>query len=76
MIEVEHVKANCTEKEWQDVSLFETFVTDGNEKADEQAKDGAMFDVEFMAQARASVVQQKREEVFAALQYAASHHCL
>ena len=29
-----------------------------------------------MAQARAGTVQQEREEVFAALQYAASFHCL
>ena len=29
-----------------------------------------------MAQMRASTVQQKRKEVYAALQYAASYHCL
>ena len=29
-----------------------------------------------MAQARASTIQQEREEVYAALQYAASFHCL
>ena len=29
-----------------------------------------------MAQMRASTVQQKRKEVHAALQYAASYHCL
>ena len=29
-----------------------------------------------MAQARASTIQQEREEVYAPLQYAASFHCL
>ena len=35
-----------------------------------------MLDVGFMAEARAKTVQQEREEVYAALQYAASFHCL
>ena len=35
-----------------------------------------MLDGGFMAQARASTIQQEREEVHAALQYAASFHCL
>ena len=50
-------------------------IAGGNEEADELAK-GAMLDRGFMAQARAGTVQQEREEVFAALQYAASFHCL
>ena len=54
----------------------EKFVTDGNEKADELAKKGAMLDEGFMAQTRATTVQQEREEVYAALRYAASFHCL
>ena len=37
------------------------------------AKEG---DEGFMAEARAKTVQQEREEVYAALQYAASFHCL
>ena len=45
-------------------------------KADEQAKDGAMMDGGLIAQVRASAVQQAREEVYAALQYAANFHCL
>ena len=57
------------------MSHFEKHVTDGNEKADESAKEGAMWDERFMAQARANTVQQERE-VYAALQYAASFHCL
>ena len=33
-----------------------------------------MLDEEFMAEARAETMQQEREEVYAALQYAASFH--
>ena len=54
------------------MSLFENFITEGNEKADEPAKDGAMLDGGGMAQIRARTVQQKREEVCAALQHSAS----
>ena len=39
-------------------------------------KDGAMMDVGEMAQIRASTVHQKREEVHAAVHYAAGFHCL
>ena len=53
-------------------SLF----AEGNEKADELAKAGTMLDGCFMVQARASTIQQEREEVHAALQYAASLNCL
>ena len=55
---------------------FEWFVSEGNEKADELAKAGAMLDEGFRAEARAKTVQQEREEVYAALQCAASFHCL
>ena len=34
------------------------------------------MDEGFMAEARAETMQQEREEVYAALQYAASFHCL
>ena len=37
-MEVEHVKAHRTKKEKKDMSHFEKFVTEGNEKADELAK--------------------------------------
>ena len=47
------------------MSLFEKFITEGNEKADELAK-----------KARTSTIHQEREEVRTALQYAASFHCL
>ena len=72
-VEVEHVKAHRTKKDKKEMSHFERFV---NEKADELAKAGAMLDAGFMAEARAETMKQEREEVFAALQYAASFHCL
>ena len=53
------------------MSLFERF-TEGNESADELTKDGAMRDGGEMVQIRASTVEQKREEVHAALQVAAT----
>ena len=58
------------------MSLFESFITEGNDKADELAKEGAMMDGGGMAQIRASTVQKECEEVHAALQHAASFHCL
>ena len=58
------------------MSQLEKFVTDGNEKADVLAKAGAMLDEGFKAETRAKTVQQEREEAYAALQYAASCHCL
>ena len=44
LLEVEHVKAHRSKKEVQEMKLFERFVTEGNERADELAKDGAMLD--------------------------------
>ena len=73
LVEVEHVKAHRTTKEKKEMSHLEKFVTEGNEKADEMAKAGAMLDRGFMAEARAKTVQE-RQEVYAALQYAASFH--
>ena len=54
-------KAHRSKKEMQSVSLFENFITEGNEKADELAKEGAMLDGGDMAQVRVSTVQQERE---------------
>ena len=68
--------AHRTKKEKKYMSHCDKFVTEGNEKADELAKAGAMLDEGFMAEARAKAAQQEREEVYAALQYAASFHCL
>ena len=75
-MEVEHVKAHRTKKEKEHLTHFEKFVTEGNEKADDSAKEGAMLDEGFMAEARAKTMQQEREEVYVALQHAASFHCL
>ena len=59
---MEHVKAHRTKKDKQEMSRFEKFLTEGNEKADELAKAGAMLDEDFMAETRAKTVQQEREE--------------
>ena len=75
-MEVEHVKAHRTKKEKEKMTQFEMFVTEGNGKADGLAEAGAMLDEGFMAGARAKTMQQEREEVKMALQYAASFHCL
>ena len=40
-----------------------------------QKKAGATLDEGYMAEAKAETMQQEREEVCAALQYAASFHC-
>ena len=69
-MEVEHVKAHRS-KEMLRMSLFEKFITEGNYKADELAKEGAMLDGGGMAHVRAITVQQERGEVSAALQWAA-----
>ena len=48
------------------MTQLERFVTEGNEKADELAKAGAMLDEGLMAEARAETMK-----VYVALQYAA-----
>ena len=75
-MEVAHVKALRTKKEKEKMTQFERFVTEDNERADELAKAGAMLDEGFMAEARTGTAKQEREEVYVALQYAASFHCL
>ena len=75
LVEVEHVMAHRTKKDKKDTSHFEKFVTEGNDKADELTKEGAFLDKGFMAEAKAETMQQEREEVCEALQYAASFHC-
>ena len=52
LVQVEHVEAHRAEKDKKEMSRFERFVADGNEKTDELAKEGAMKDG-FMAQVRA-----------------------
>ena len=41
------------------MSQFEKFVAEGNEKADELAKAGAMLNKGFMAEAKAETLQQE-----------------
>ena len=69
-------KTHSTKKETQQTLFFEKFVTEGIEKVEELAKEGAMVDGGLMAQVRAFSVQQERDEVYADLRYAASLHCL
>ena len=76
LVEVKHVKAHRTEKDKKETSHVEKLVTEGNEKADELATEGALLDEGFMAQTRAKTVKQERDEVYADLQYAASFHSL
>ena len=53
-VRVAHVKAHRTKKEKEKMTKIERFVTEGNEKADELAKEeGAMLDEGFMAEVRA-----------------------
>ena len=59
-------------KEMRHVSLFEKFISESCEKAHELAKEGAMLDEGEMAHVRATTIEQ---EVYAALQCAASFHC-
>ena len=68
-------RRTAQKKDNKEMSNFEKFATEGNENADELAKAGVMLDEGLRAEARAKTVQQGREEVYAALQYAASFHC-
>ena len=58
------------------MTKLERFVTEGNEKANELAKPGAMLDEGLMAEARAEAMKQESTEFYVALQHAASFHCL
>ena len=58
LVEVAHVRAHRTKKEKEKMTKFERFVTEGNEKADEMAKAGAMMDESFMAEARAETMKK------------------
>ena len=61
LVEVEHVKVHRTKKKQKEkMTQLERFVTEGNEKADELAKAGAMLDEGFMAEARAETMKQER----------------
>ena len=67
------------------MSYFDKFITDGNEKADELAKASFFTRQKFRESdvgrwirggEESKTVKQEREEVCAALQYAAYFHCL
>ena len=60
LVEVEHVKAHRSKKGMQQMSFVEKFISEGNEKADEQAKEGARLDGGDMAQMRAATIQQEK----------------
>ena len=74
-VEVEHVKAHRTKKDKKEMSMFEKFVTDGSETADDLAKAGAMLDEGFMAEARVERNAAGARRGVRNLQYAASFHC-
>ena len=61
LMEVARVKAHRTKKEKDKMTQLERFVTEGNEKADELAKAGAMLDEGFVAEVRADAIKQERE---------------
>ena len=71
LVEVELVKAHRTKKEKEKMTHFERFVTEGNEKADDRCRTKDSWRKQEQRQ-----MQQEREEAHAALQYAASFHCL
>ena len=56
VVEVEHVKAHRTMKDKKEILHFEKCVTEGNEKADELAKAGAMLVEGFKAEVTAKTV--------------------
>ena len=58
LVDVKHVKAHRTKKDKEEMSQFEKFVAEGNERADELAKVGEMLDEGSMAEAKAKAVQQ------------------
>ena len=58
LVEVAHVKAHRTKQEKEKMKKIEWFVTEGNGKADELAKAGAMLDEGFTAEVRADTIKQ------------------
>ena len=52
-------KGASHQKRKRNMSQFEKFVAEGNEKADELAKAGAMLNKGFMAEAKAETLQQE-----------------
>ena len=73
---VKLVTAYLSKEEKQEVSLLQLFVTEGNEKADEFVNVGSMMDGGEMEEIDACTVQQRWEDIYAALKCAASFRCL
>ena len=71
--EVEHAKAHHSKKE---MSLFGRMVTEGNERTDELAKDGAMLVEQRWHRSGQAQSNRKGRMFTRRLQYAASFHCL
>ena len=71
LVEVTYVKAHRTKKEKENMTKIERFVTEGNEKADENA--GRRI---YGRSESCCFSAGEREEVYVALQCAASFHCL
>ena len=71
LVDVEHVNGHRTQKDKKRCHPLRSL-------SDELAEAGAMLDKGSMAEARVETMQQDRErdEVYAALQYAASFHCV
>ena len=67
-------KAHRSKKEMQSVSLFENFITEGNEKADEVAKEGAMLDGRRYGTGKSEHGLTGKRITF--MQYVACFHCL
>ena len=76
VFEVEHVKAHGTEKERKICRTLRNMLLMAIRKRTSQPNNARYGMKDFIAQARASTVQQESEEVYAALQFAASFHCL
>ena len=57
------LKSAAQRRTKKEMTQFEKFVAGGNEKADEFAKEGTMFDEGMMAQTRAKTVQRARRGV-------------
>ena len=69
LVEVAHVGAAPHKKRKSKICrILKSLSLKAIEKADELAKEGAMLDEGFVAEARAETVQQERDEVYAALQ--------
>ena len=74
-VEVEHVKAHRTEKDKKEMSHMEKLITDGNEKGTSWQRQEQCRTKDSWRK-REQRQSSKREEVCAALQCAASFHCL